>query len=106
MLNMHFHKGIKIINQTDITRLQADGNCTKIYFKDNTHYLDTRTLKTYESLLNKDIFYRVHKSHIISLNYVTDYLNDNGPVAKLENGDSIPISRNKITAFTSLLKSN
>ena len=99
-------KGIKIVYQKDILRLNAEGNCTMLYFINGDHFLDTRTLKVYENLLDNDLFYRIHKSHIINLNYITDYLNENGSVVKLKNGDEVPVSRSKISEFTSLLKSN
>jgi len=99
-------KGIKIVYQKDIIRLNAEGNCTMLYFINGNHFLDTRTLKVYENLLDHNLFYRIHKSHIINLNYITDYINENGSVVKLKNGDEIPISRSKISEFTSLLKSN
>ena len=77
-----------------------------LYFINGNHFLDTRTLKVYEELLDIDLFYRIHKSHIINLNYITDYINENGSVVKLKNGEEIPVSRSKISEFTSLLKSN
>ncbi len=98
-------KGIKIIYQKDIIRLKAEGNCTMIYFIDGKHFLDTRTLKIYEHILDKEIFYRIHKSHIINFNFITDYMNENGSIVKLKNGDEVPISRSKIYDFTKLLKS-
>ncbi len=99
-------KGIKIVYQKNILRLKAEGNCTMLYFINGDHFLDTRTLKVYEELLDIDLFYRIHKSHIINLNYITDYINENGSVVKLKNGEEIPVSRSKISDFTSLLKSN
>ena len=105
-LAISHQKGIKIVYQKDILRLNAEGNCTMLYFINGNHFLDTRTLKIYENLLDSNQFYRTHKSHIINLNYITDYINENGSVVKLKNGDEIPISRSKITEFTTLLKSN
>ena len=99
-------KGIKIVYQKDIVRLKAEGNCTMIYFIDGKHFLDTRTLKIYENILDKKMFYRIHKSHIINFNFITDYINENGSIVKLKNGDEIPISRSKIYEFTKLLKSS
>ena len=99
-------KGIKIVHQKDIIRLKAEGNCTMLYFINGDHFLDTRTLKVYQGLLDNALFYRIHKSHIINLNFITDYINDNGSIVKLKNGDEIPVSRSKVSEFTALLKSN
>ena len=67
-------KGIKLIEINDIMYLEASGNCTVLYFADGTRYLDTRTLKIYEGILTPAIFYRIHKSHIVNMDYLKEYL--------------------------------
>ena len=84
--------------------LEASGNCTTIYFKDGTRYLDTRTLKTYEEMLDESKFARIHKSHIINLNELSEYLNEEGHFAILKNGLKLPIARNRVTDFIKMLK--
>lgn len=97
-------KGLKIVDDDTILHLEASGNCTTIYFKDGTRYLDTRTLKTYESLLDPVKFSRVHKSHIINLTTLTEYLNEDGHFAVLKGGLRIPVARNRVTEFVKMLK--
>ncbi len=97
-------KGIKLIDIHDIMYLEASGNCTVLYFNDGTRYLDTRTLKIYEGILNPNLFYRIHKSHIISLEYLKEYLNEDGHFAILKNGKLLPVARNRVSAFVKTLK--
>jgi two-component system LytT family response regulator len=97
-------KGLKIVEDDTITHLEASGNCTTIYFEDGTRYLDTRTLKIYENLLDPAKFFRVHKSHIINLNRLTEYLHEDGHFAVLKGGLNIPIARNRVADFVRLLK--
>ncbi|MBL4861430.1 MAG: response regulator transcription factor [Crocinitomicaceae bacterium] len=97
-------KGLKIVDDNTITHLEASGNCTTIYFKDGTRYLDTRTLKIYENLLNPSKFCRVHKSHIINLNLLKEYVNEDGHFAVLQEGIRVPIARNRVTDFVKMLK--
>jgi len=99
-------KGLKVIEDTTITHLEASGNCTTIYFKDGTRYLDTRTLKTYENLLNPAKFCRIHKSHIINLGLLKEYINEDGHFAILEGGIKVPVARNRVTEFVKMLKSS
>ena len=103
-LTISHSRGIKIIDQKDIEYIEAKGNCTDIYFKDKTKYTDTRTLKVYENLLDSNQFFRTHKSYIINLNYLKEYLTSLGNVAVLSSGKEIPVSRNKTKEFTTLLK--
>jgi two-component system LytT family response regulator len=104
-ISISHSKGIKIVNQEDIIYLEADGNCTKLYFKDKTKYTDTRTLKVYENILDKNLFFRTHKSYMINLNFLKEYVTSDGTFALLEGGKEIPISRKKTREFTILLKS-
>lgn len=97
-------KGLKIFEDDSITHLEASGNCTTIYFKDGTRYLDTRTMKTYENLLNPDRFCRVHKSHIINLDLLKEYRNEDGHFAILEGAIKIPVARNRVSEFVKMLK--
>lgn len=97
-------KGLKIIEDDTILHLEASGNCTTIYFKDGSRYLDTRTLKTYENILDPSKFSRIHKSHIINLNELTEYLNEDGHFAVLKTGLRVPVARNRVTEFVKMLK--
>lgn len=97
-------KGLKIVEDHSIAHLEASGNCTTIYFKDGTRYLDTRTLKTYENILNPSKFSRVHKSHIINLEILREYVNEDGHFAVLEGGIRVPVARNRVTEFIKMLK--
>lgn len=98
-------KGIKLIDIEDIMYLEASGNCTMIHFTDGKRYLDTRTMKVYEGILNPSIFYRIHKSYIINLNSLKEYLNEDGHFAVLKNGSLLPVARNRVSSFVKTLKS-
>jgi two-component system, LytTR family, response regulator len=97
-------KGLKIVEDNTIVHLEAHGNCTMIYFEDGSRYLDTRTLKIYEQMLDTHKFFRVHKSHIINLNYLTEYLNEDGHFAILKGSINIPVARNRVAEFVKMLK--
>lgn len=97
-------KGIKLIETKNIVYLEAAGNCTMLHFTDGKRYLDTRTLKVYESILNPEEFYRIHKSHIINLEALKEYLNEDGHMAILKNGTVLPVARNRVSSFVKTLK--
>ncbi len=97
-------KGLKIVEDDTISHLDASGNCTTIYFNDGTRYLDTRTLKIYENILNPAKFFRIHKSHIINLKNLAEYVNEDGHFAVLKSGLKVPVARNRVSEFVKLLK--
>jgi two-component system LytT family response regulator len=66
--------------------------------------LDTRTLKIYEHILDPAKFFRVHKSHIINLKRLVEYINDDGHFAVLKGGLRIPVARNRVSDFVKMLK--
>lgn len=99
-------KGVKIIEDDDINYLEASGNCTMIYFTDGTRYLDTRTLKVYEGILNENKFYRIHKSYIINMNHIKEYISEDGYIIELKNGKQLPVARNRVSAFLKTIKNN
>jgi two-component system LytT family response regulator len=97
-------KGLKIVEDDTITHLEASGNCTTIYFEDGSRYLDTRTLKVYENLLDPEKFCRVHKSHIINLDRLQEYINEDGHFAVLKGGIRVTVARNRVADFVRMLK--
>ena len=100
---IHHSKGIKLVDTFDILRLEANGNCTHLCFDDSSSYLDTRTLKVYEELL-PSCFMRTHKSHIVNMNKVTEYVHTDGHRAILNDNSSVPISRGRLSEFLTFLK--
>ena len=103
-ITINHSKGIKVIEDDSIVRLQAEGNCTKLFFADGTSYLDTRTLKIYAELLDSTKFFRIHKSNIVNLNFLSDYSNQEGNFAIMNNGDEISISRSNVKGFIEKIK--
>lgn len=65
-------QGFDVVRIEDILRLQADGNFTQVYLKDGTKKMVCRFLKHFDDLLEVP-FVRVHRSHIININFVKSY---------------------------------
>ncbi len=93
-LSIHHNKGIKIIDLDDIEYLESEGNCTVLHFREGGSYLDTRTLKVYETLL-PDRFFRLHRSFIVNLHSVTEVLHGDDRQVVLKSGHKLPIARER-----------
>ena len=104
-ITIRHSKGIKVVNTDNIIRLQADNNCTVIHFNDGSKYLDTRTLKVYEELLDDSRFLRTHKSHIANLNYLSEYVNHHGHYLLLQDSSHVPVARSKAALVVDQIKS-
>ncbi len=98
-------KGIKVIEENTIVYIEGEGNCSKVFFSDGSHYFDTRTLKIYEEILNTGNFFRIHKKYLINLNFLTDYIHSDGFFAKLKNNTLLPVARARVSDFLQKIKS-
>jgi len=65
-------QGFDVVKIEDILRLQADGNFTQVYLKDGSKKMVCRFLKHFDDLLESP-FVRVHRSHIINIQFVKSY---------------------------------
>ncbi len=97
--------GIELVSSNDIVYIEADSNQAIVVLKDKNKIHVTRSLKDYEKQLcdgNKN-FIRIHNSFIVNVNFVTRYVPEDGGYAVIQNGKSIPISKNKKDEFLSLI---
>ena len=63
------------------------------------------TIARYEKVLNENVFFRVHKSHIINTKYhLKEFNRQDGNIAIMDNGSAIPVSRRKVTEFINAIK--
>lgn len=97
--------GYEIIKITDIIRLEADESYTKIFLENGKKCTSSMTIARYEKVLNKNVFFRVHKSHIINTrDHLKEFNRHEGNVAIMDNGVAIPVSRRKLTEFINAIK--
>jgi len=94
---------IEYADITKIVRCQGEGNYTHIYMSDSCHRLVAKTLMEFEDLLQEYGFIRVHKTHLVNLQYIASYIRSQAMV-KLTNGELIPVSRRRKDAVLESLK--
>lgn len=87
-----------IANIKDIIRCESKGNYTLFFFKDQKSQLVCKSLKEYDDLLCDLNFLRVHKSHLINLDYVERYLQKDNFVV-MKDGAKVEVSRRKKDVF-------
>ncbi len=87
--------GFEVVPVNEIVRCQADGNFTRFYLKNGQKKMICRTLKFYEEILSELDFLRVHKSHLVNLQYVKQYKRGKGGQLILEGGHTVDVSPTK-----------
>ncbi len=88
-------EGFEVVKMSEILYCKAEDNFTRFYFKDGRKTLICRNLKFYETALDAFGFFRVHRSHIINLEYVKRYNKGKGGTVVLDDGKEIMVSNNK-----------
>lgn len=92
--------GYVLIRNRDIIRLEASDSYTNIFLEDGRRYMSSKNIKVYEDKLNKKVFFRTHKSHIINtLFHLEAFSRTDGNFAILSDKSSVPVSRRKLPEF-------
>lgn len=84
-------EGFEVVKMEEIVRLRGNGNFTDIHLSDGTKKMVCRFLKHFDEMLDFP-FMRVHKSHIINLNFVKSYHKSLGGYVTLFDETEIEIS--------------
>jgi two-component system LytT family response regulator len=64
----------------------------------------TRSLASFEELLEPYRFFRVHKSYLINLAFIRKYIKGDGGTVVMEDGTEIDVSRRRKEEFLASLK--
>lgn len=102
LLNKQHHKvvlpildGFEVVRVNEIIRCQGNGNFTDFYLSDGSKKVICRTLKFYDEVLTEFDFMRVHKSHLVNMQYVKGYKKGKGGQLKMEDGSVVEVSPSK-----------
>ena len=95
---MHF------VHIHEIVRLQSDDNYTIFYTKNGEKIVASKTIRTFEEMFAPFNFFRVHRSHIINLNYIRKFIKGEGSHLIMDDGVKIEVSRRRKTAFAEKLR--
>jgi len=96
--------GIYFVSIKDIVRFEAEDNYTHIYLNSGDRITASKTIKSYEDMLNAVNFYRVHKRHVINLNFMRKFVKGDGGYLVMDDGKKIEVSRRRRPAFMEQLR--
>ena len=96
--------GIYFINIKDIVRFEAEDNYTHIFINTGERITASKTIKAYEDMLEPFNFYRVHKRHVINLNFMRKFVKGDGGYLIMDDEIKIEVSRRRRPAFMERMK--
>ncbi len=91
------------ISVDDITFLEGEGNYTYLCTRDRKRYIVSKTLKEFEKMLDRSLFLRIHKSHMVNLAYVQQGPSNNDRQIRLTDGREVAISRRRMKEIATQL---
>jgi len=86
--------GFVILDIDDIVFCEADGSYTKFVSTNGKNYLTSTNLKNVETMLQKDTFFRIHRSTLVNLKHISEF-NNSGEIVLSNNQKLMVSSRNK-----------
>ena len=97
--------GFRIVELESILFFEADSNYTIIHLSGLDKIVSSKSLGEYEKILDPTIFFRIHKSTIINLNFLKGFSNYQGYFVILNDGTKLPISRRRFNEFKDVVGS-
>ena len=97
-------KGFTLIDYKDIVWLEASDNYTNIFLNTNKKIVASKTLKEFEAILPTTVFFRIHRSSLINIDYIKEYSNAEGGTILMSDGTSIQVSKARSQEFAEFLK--
>lgn len=96
------NRGIRRIQASNIVRIEASSNYSKLFFNNERPLTVAKVLHWFEDKLEEQIFYRIHKTHIVNSKFICNISPDNNMLT-LANGEQLKISRRRKGSILKLL---
>jgi len=91
--------GFLFVTIKDVVRCESDNTYTTFFTLDKQKIVVSKTLKECERMLSDYRFFRVHNSHLVNLDFITEYMKGEGGFIKLVDGTHIEVSRRRKEEF-------
>jgi two-component system LytT family response regulator len=96
--------GLIFIDIDNLMYLEADGAYTNVFLLDGNKLLISKKLKEFENILsNNKNFFRTHRSYIINVACIKQYIKSDGGSIMLQNNISIPVARERKEEFQTFI---
>jgi two-component system LytT family response regulator len=95
-----------IIETERIVRVQSISNYSKLFFNNGKTLVVAKLLRWFEENLPSGDFARVHRTHLVNMNYISQFrLDTTESSLRLVNGEQIDVSKRRKQGFLKILQS-
>ncbi len=93
---------VEYVNIEDIIRLEADASYSNVFLANKTKLFVSKNLGEFQNLTEDMDFFRIHKSHIISLRYIKKF-HKNEDFVEMTDGSKVLLARRKKQEFIDIM---
>lgn len=98
-------EGLIFADTDTLTHLQADGAYTHFHFEDGKKVVVSKKIKEFEEALTQQSnFFRTHRSFIVNLKKIKQYVKQEGGYVLLENDIQVPLARERKDEFLQVIE--
>jgi two-component system LytT family response regulator len=95
--------GTEFISIREIIRIEAERSYCVIYMCGNRKLLLSRSLSDIEASLDKEMFFRAHKSHLVNLEHIKKHVRFDGGYIIMDDESKVELSRRKREEFLQVM---
>ena len=97
--------GVLFIEVDDIILMEADRMYTKVYTKSNQEHLVSKPMRFFVDHLSEMAeFYKPHRSYLINLKHIKQYVSQDGGYIIMDNDKTVSISKDKKDEFFQVMQ--
>ncbi len=97
-------KGFRVVQLTDVIYCESESSYTIFHLLNGQTITASKSIMEYELLLEQSGFCRVHKSFLVNLHHIKEYVRGEGGSVVLTNDRAIEVSRRKKEVFITKMK--
>ena len=94
-LAVPIHDGVKLVSIDSIIRFEGTGNYTNVFTEEGDKGTFSKGIKHFEEMLMQKNFVRVHRSHLVNINFIKEYHKGRGGFIVLKDGTQLEVSRRR-----------
>ena len=103
-ITLNSQEGMVFLRLDQIIRIESEGSYSTFYLLNQERHVVSRPMREFEELLPKDLFFKLHQSHLINLAFVKKILREEGGYALMEEGCKVPIARRRKDEFLEAMR--
>ncbi len=85
-----------IVKPEEIICISADNSYSTVHIKGNEKITVSKNIKTFEEMFTNKNFFRTHRSHLINISEIREYVKLDGGYLVMSNNMQVPISTEKV----------